>query len=254
MFFTVDSAAIIPAMSGQFDRCMQYPMTMPNELPWQDIETVFLDMDGTLLDLHFDNHFWQEHVPLRYAEKHRLSLAQAKQELYPRFRSVEGTMDWYCIDYWSRELDLNIAALKRELEHLISIHPHVAEFLQALGNTGRRVALLTNAHQQVIELKMASTGLARHFDHLICSHAFRVPKEDPRFWPKLAEQDHFDPQATLFVDDSLPVLRAARDYGIRFLRAVALPDTRSPPKQTDEFIAINSFNELLEGLTESDNS
>ena len=245
--------AIIPATPDLFDRRMQYPMAMHDTLPWQDIETVFLDMDGTLLDLHFDNHFWQEHVPLRYAEKHRLSLAQAKQELYPRFRSVEGTMDWYCIDYWSRELDLDIAALKRELEHLISIHPHVAEFLQALGNTGRRVALLTNAHQQVIELKMASTGLARHFDHLICSHAFRVPKEDPRFWPKLAEQDRFDPQTTLFVDDSLPVLRAARDYGVRFLRAVALPDTRSPPKHTEEFIAINSFNELLEGLTESEN-
>ena len=254
MFFTPCSATIIPAMSAQFDRRMQYPMTMHNQLPWQDIETVFLDMDGTLLDLHFDNHFWQEHVPLRYAEKHRLSLAQAKQELYPRFRSVEGTMDWYCIDYWSRELDLDIAALKRELEHLISIHPHVAEFLQALGNTGRRVALLTNAHQQVIELKMASTGLARHFDHLICSHAFRVPKEDPRFWPKLAEQDRFDPQSTLFVDDSLPVLRTARAYGIRFLRAVALPDTRSPPKHTEEFMAINSFNELLEGLTGSENS
>jgi len=241
-------------MPDLFDRRMQYSMVMQTELPWQDIETVFLDMDGTLLDLHFDNHFWQEHVPLRYAEKHGLTLEQAKQELYPRFRSVEGTMDWYCIDYWSRELGLDIAALKRELEHLISIHPHVAEFLQALGNTGKRVALLTNAHQQVLELKMASTGLACHFDHLICAHAFRLPKEDPRFWPRLAEQDPFRPDSTLFVDDSLPVLRAARDYGIRFLRAVSVPDTRSPPKQTAEFIAINSFNELLEGLSQSLNS
>jgi putative hydrolase of the HAD superfamily len=162
-------------------------------------------------------------------------------------------MDWYCIDYWSRELGLNIGDLKRELEHLISIHPHVAEFLQTLSNTGRRVALLTNAHQQVIELKMASTGLAHHFDHLICSHAFRVPKEDPRFWPRLAEQDPFDPQTTLFVDDSLPVLRAARGFGIRFLRAVSAPDTRSPPRQTDEFTAIESFSELLEGLMDAEN-
>ncbi|MCP4043692.1 MAG: haloacid dehalogenase, partial [Gammaproteobacteria bacterium] len=32
---------------------------------WNSIHTVLLDMDGTLLDLHFDNQFWLEHVPLR---------------------------------------------------------------------------------------------------------------------------------------------------------------------------------------------
>lgn len=221
---------------------------MTPDLPWHNIETVFLDMDGTLLDLHFDNHFWLEHVPLRFAEKHQLAIEDAKQHLYSRFRSKEGTMDWYCIDYWSHELDLDIGALKREVEHLIQIHPHVAEFLQALGTTGRRVALLTNAHHKVVELKMERTGLARHFDHLICAHTFRVPKEDPRFWPKLAEQDAFDASSTLFVDDSLPVLRAAKDFGISYLRAVCTPDTRSPPKQTGEFVGINSFDELLRGL------
>ncbi len=222
---------------------------MTHDLPWQDIETVFLDMDGTLLDLHFDNHFWLEHVPLRFAEKHQLSIDAAKQQLYPRFRAREGTMDWYCIDFWSRELDLDIGALKREIEHLIQIHPHVAEFLEALSNTGRRVALLTNAHHKVLELKMERTGLARHFDHLICAHAFRIPKEDPRFWPKLAEQDNFDAATTLFVDDSLPVLRAARAFGIHHLRAVCAPDTRSPRRETAEFTGIESFNDLLSGLT-----
>jgi HAD superfamily hydrolase (TIGR01509 family) len=221
---------------------------MKNPLPWQDIETVFLDMDGTLLDLHFDNHFWLEHVPLRYAEKHAMTIDDAKQVLYPRFRALEGSIDWYCVDYWSRELGLDIHGLKRELEHLIQVHPHVAEFLLALRGTGRRVALLTNAHHKVIDLKMAATGLGEHFDHLICAHAFRVPKEDPQFWPRLAAQDHFKPDSTLFVDDSLPVLRAARDYGIRFLRAVRLPDSKAPPKQTDDFVAIESFNELIEGL------
>jgi putative hydrolase of the HAD superfamily len=221
---------------------------MNNPLPWQDIETVFLDMDGTLLDLHFDNHFWLEHVPLRYAEKHGMTVDGAKQALFPRFRALEGTIDWYCVDYWSRELGLDISALKRELEHLIQVHPQVAEFLETLRRSGRRIALLTNAHHKVIDLKMASTGLAEHFDRLICAHAFRVPKEDPQFWPRLAAEDHFDPLTTLFVDDSLPVLRAARDYGVRHLRAVRLPDSKAPPKETQEFIAIESFSELIEGL------
>ena len=221
---------------------------MTQQLPWQAIDTVFLDMDGTLLDLHFDNHFWQEHVPLRWAEKHAISVDDAKSELFPRFRAVEGTIDWYCVDYWSRELDLDIAGLKREVAHLIQVHPHVAGFLERLAASHRRVALLTNAHEKVVELKMQRTGLAKHFDTLICAHSFRVPKEDPRFWPALAEDDNFDPERTLFVDDSLPVLQAARDYGIRHLRAVRLPDTQAPPKQTGGFIAIETFDELLQGL------
>ena len=52
-------------------------------LPWPDIDTVLLDMDGTLLDLHFDNHFWLELLPQRYAELHGISRAMAELELAP---------------------------------------------------------------------------------------------------------------------------------------------------------------------------
>ncbi len=221
---------------------------MPNTLPWSDIDTVFLDMDGTLLDLHYDNHFWQEYVPACYAAKHSLSPEQAKRQLYPKFRSVEGTMDWYCIDYWSEQLGLDIARLKREVDHLIQVRPQVRQVLETLQHSGRRIALLSNAHQKVIELKMQTTGLDAHFDHLICAHHFDCPKEDPRFWPKLAQADPFTPQTTLFVDDSLPVLKAARDFGIRHLRAIRQPDSQSPPRDTGEFIALEDFQELTAGL------
>ena len=53
---------------------------MPS-LPWHAIDTVLLDMDGTLLDLHYDNHFWMEHLPQRYAELHGVSRAMAEMEL-----------------------------------------------------------------------------------------------------------------------------------------------------------------------------
>ncbi len=220
----------------------------PPSLPWKEIDTVFLDMDGTLLDLHFDNHFWLEHVPARYAEKNALSVDEAKQRLYPRFKAEEGTIQWYCIDHWSRELDLDIGLLKQELEHLIQVRPHVRELLEKLQSAGKRTALLTNAHQKVLELKMRTTGLDAHFDHLICSHSFACPKEDARFWPRLAAADPFDPCATLFIDDSLPVLRAARAFGIRHLRAVRRPDSRSPPKNTDEFVAVETFRDLVREL------
>ncbi len=210
-------------------------------IPWNLIDTVLLDMDGTLLDLHFDNHFWLEHVPRRYAEAHGLPLEQARRELADRYRACEGTLAWYCVDHWSRELDLDIALLKTEVDHLIAVHPHVRGFLRALGRSGRRRVLVTNAHQKSLALKLERTRLAGLLDAVICAHDLGRPKEDPGFWPSLQEIAPFDPDRTLFVDDSPAVLRAARAYGIRWLLAVRRPDSQAPPKEAREFPAIEDF-------------
>ena len=214
-------------------------------VPWLDIETVFLDMDGTLLDLHFDNHFWREHVPLRYAERHNLDIHTAKSELIPRFKLKEGTMDWYCVEYWSRELELDIAELKREINHLIAVHDHVTEFLQRIRQSGKRVVMLTNAHSKSLDLKMEVTGLTDAFDALVCAHDIGYPKEDLRFWSLLGKDEPFQKQSTLFVDDSLSVLRTARAFGIEHIVAMRKPDSQSPAREIDEFNAINNFSEIM---------
>jgi len=218
-------------------------------LDWNAIQTVFLDMDGTLLDLHFDNHFWLEHVPLRYAEKHGLSHEAARDALAPRYRKVAGTMDWYCVDYWSRELKLDIARLKEEVEHLIAVHPHVTDFLAMVRASGRRTVLVTNAHHKSLALKMRKTRLDGDLDAVICAHDFGVPKEHPEFWDRLQAVERFDPARTLLVDDSLPVLRSARNYGMTHLLAVYRPDTRQPEKDVEEFRAIRSFQDILPKTT-----
>ena len=214
-------------------------------IAWGKIHTVLLDMDGTLLDLHYDNHFWLEHVPRRYAEKNALSLAAAKNELLGRYKNAEGTLDWYCIDYWTRELGLDIPQLKEEVDHLIAIHPHVIDFLDAVRATGRRMVLVTNAHGKTIELKFRRTQLGEHFDAVVCSHDFGVPKEHAEFWEKMQRAEPFEKAAALLVDDSLPVLRAARAYGIAQLLAVRQPDSKQPEKLTGEFPAILSFREVM---------
>lgn len=214
-------------------------------LPWSEIDTVLLDMDGTLLDLHYDNHFWLHHVPQRYAEGRGLPFAEAHQDLLARYQKVAGTMQWYCVDYWTAELGLDIAHLKQELAHLIAVHPDVPEFLEWLRVAGKRVVLVTNAHHKSLSLKMAETGLGVHFDAMISAHEFGVPKEDPSFWGKLQTREPFEKSRTLFIDDSLPVLRSARGYGIAHLLGIYQPDSKQARKNMEDFAAIERFAQIM---------
>jgi len=214
-------------------------------LDWAEIDTVMLDMDGTLLDLHFDNHFWLEHVPLRFAESKGVPLAEAKTELRKRYEAVGGTLQWYCVDHWSQELGLDIALLKEEVDHLIAVHPHVTDFLQALQLAKKQVWLVTNAHQKALALKMERTQLAGYFDRVVSSHDLGWAKEAAEFWGELQGLEAFDRERTLFVDDSLPVLGAARAYGIRWLLMVLKPDSKQPANAVDDYPSVHDFSSIV---------
>ncbi len=214
-------------------------------IDWSLIETTFLDMDGTLLDLHFDNHFWQEHVPLRYAEQNGLPLSEAKAHLYQRFRKAEGTLNWYSVDYWSDELALDIPKLKEEVAQRIMMRPHAEEFLRAMREAGKRLVLVTNAHGKTVTLKFRRTNIDQYMDAVFCAHDLGLAKEHPPFWRELHALEPFDPARTLLIDDSLPVLRCARAHGIRHLLAIRKPDLQGPEKDCGEFPAVDSFDQLL---------
>lgn len=212
---------------------------------WNTIDTVLLDMDGTLLDLNFDNHFWQHHLPRRYAEHHGREHDEVRSELMTRFKAHEGTLPWYSVDFWTDELALDLMVLKEEVAHLIDIHPGVPEFLSAARAGGKRVLLVTNAHHKSLTLKMAHTGLTPHFDAMITSHELGLPKEDVTFWDALRAVHPFDPARTLLVDDTIAVLDSAHRYGIAELRAIARPDTQQPERAPTRYAALNSFHDLL---------
>ena len=217
-------------------------------LPWGDIDTVLLDMDGTLLDLHYDNHFWLEHLPQRYAELHGISRAMADLELTPLFERNAGQLQWYCLDFWSTELKIRVRELKLETANLIALRPDADTFLAAIRQAGKRVIMITNAHRDSLSLKMERIELAPYFERLISSHDYGFPKESPAFWDALQADIGFDPQRSLFIDDTLPILRSARDFGVAHLLAVKQPDSKKGPKDTEEFAALGDYRDLLEEL------
>ncbi len=218
------------------------------QIPWDKIDTVLLDMDGTLLDLNFDNHFWNEFVPLKYAEQNNLSIAEAKDQLKPQFKIMEGQLEWYCLDYWSHKLNLNIAELKQEVSEFITVMPHVMEFLEILLHSTKKVLLVTNAHRDSLNLKMDKTCLQVFFDDIISSHDYGVPKEDFDFWNKLQSGNSFDKERAILIDDSSSVLESARNFGIKYLLFVSKPDSNLPPRYSSDFDYIIDFRDIMSGL------
>lgn len=212
---------------------------------WEAIDTVLLDMDGTLLDQRFDSYFWQELVPERYAEKNGLTLEQAHAVLGPMFARKQGTLDWYCTDFWTRELALDIAAMKREVREHVRFLPGAEEFLRALREKGVRIALVTNAHPDSLKVKATQTGLLNYFDVVFSSHSFGVPKEHPQFWHQLEANLGFDPARTLFVDDSHSVLAAAQRHGIQHIFAISKPDSTLDAREIKEFMSVEQVSHLL---------
>lgn len=214
-------------------------------LDWDQIDTVLLDMDGTLLDLHYDNHFWMEHLPLRYAEANGISVAEAQAQVIRMTDELRGTLDWYCLHYWSDALQLDVPAIYREIESRIALRPHTGNFLRSLREMNKRALLVTNAHPDGLQHKLEITGIDQWLDDIVSSHTLGHAKESDLFWHALQERQPFDPGRTLFVDDNLHVLGAARSYGIQHLLCIRQPDSQSPAREIVEFPAIYDFDEIL---------
>ncbi len=215
------------------------------KLDWNNIDTVLLDMDGTILDRHFDDHFWLEHVPKRYAAKHRLPLDEAKDLLYKRFRSQENTLNWTDLDYWTEQLGLDIPLLKQEVDHLIAVHPFVVEFLLFLKRHEKRIYLVTNAHGKTLALKLNKTRIGPYFTGIVSAHELGIPKEDVAFWPALQKRIPYHPESTLLGEDSETNLSTAATYGIRYLIYVSRFSSTVTPRASERFASIHYFSQLI---------
>lgn len=195
------------------------------------IDTLLLDLDGTLLDLAFDTHFWLEVVPAYYGRVRGMSAAEAlEKDIGPKLRSVEGTLDWYSLEYWSKALELDLSAIKSQHDERIAWLPGARDFLERQRAMGRRLVLATNSHPETLRIKDQKVGIRPFLDAMHSSHEFGAPKEYAEFWLRLRRAVGYDPARTAFVDDNPRVLEAARAAGIAVIIAVTDPDSSRPAR------------------------
>ncbi len=226
------------------------PKYLQNTIPLHEIKYVLLDMDGTLLDKYFDDYFWEHLLPEKYAEKKNMTFGMAKEELLSKYKTHEGTLNWTDIDFWSKEVDIDIPALKEQMRHLIEVHPHVEDFLSMLRRHRKKVYLVTNAHYKVLDIKLKKTELGRYFHAAITSCQLGYPKEMVEFWNKAEKQLNFEKEKTLFIDDTVAVLKTAARYGIKYILHKTYASSKAKKGTPEDFPVIEDFRELmfLDGL------
>lgn len=209
------------------------------------IDTIFLDLDGTLLDLAYDNYFWHDHIPNLIAKKNKLPFEKVKIEFENIYKSKQNTIEWYSLDYWSKifEIDLKNEVLKTK--NKIKIFPNAHNLLTNLKKRKIRIILLTNCPRDMLDIKLTQTQLWGFFDKIISSEDYGFSKEDDRFWHNLNTAIDFNKMNTLFVDDSENVLNCASRNGIKNIFYIKFPDSNKEGQIIKNFNPLDSIDLIV---------
>jgi HAD superfamily hydrolase (TIGR01509 family) len=220
---------------------------MPFNIDWRSIDDVLLDMDGTLLDLHYDATFWLNNVHSIVANLTGEPEHVIQERFHRELKRHEGTLAWYCTDYWADFFGIDLIEAKQQLAHLIRFRPHAEQFLNVLNSLPLRTLIATNAHPDVIQLKLNVVPLEDMVDGIVSSHQYGVAKEHPDFWRALFDEYAINPDRALFMDDSSKVLDAADRAGVREVVEIRHPNLSEPPRSTWKQ-GIDDFDVLFPGL------
>lgn len=209
------------------------------------VDTLLLDMDGTLLDLHFDDHFWLQYMPANLPENHGFDAHQMQTHFYEPMQSTRGSLDWYCVDHWSERLDLPVMQDMARHRHLIRWRPGTTDFLRLARKAGKRIIIATNAHREVWQLKADTLDLIHRVDAVVSSHDYGKPKEDGHFWQSIVNQYQLDLTRCAFFDDSDAVLASAVRHGVGLVVGIEHPNSHRPARTLEHAPVIRDFSDLI---------
>ena len=211
---------------------------------------IMFDMDGTLLDLAFDDLIWNYKLPERHALTHKCALEESHETLYSFYQEHKHTLSWYSSKYWTSKVGVDVLQLQHDFKDKIRPRLGCFELLDFLKQNGYRCWLVTNADRAGLELKLENVALSPYFEVMISSEEIGYSKEFFEFWQILQQKHPFNPQNCFLIDDTAPVLKGAEKFGIKNLITVTQPSSERAERNPLElqYPSIHHLTELIQIL------
>ncbi|MEM0217494.1 MAG: HAD family hydrolase [Candidatus Nezhaarchaeales archaeon] len=175
----------------------------------KDVKVISFDVTGTLVSEKFVDSFWLELIPKLFAERHDISIDEAKRVVYLSYDRIgRNDIRWYIPSYWFKLFDLKIEVSEalELIQSEVEVYNDVREALRRLS-TKYDLVISSNLSREFIDVALEIVGFQGFKAIFSCVSDLGLTSKTPEFYRFVVERLGVNSKEVLHVGDDYE-----RDY------------------------------------------